>query len=147
MKDPERYGVAEISGGKLISIEEKPVRPKSNIAITGLYFYDNEVVEIAKDLKPSGRGELEITDINRVYLERGEAYIEIMGRGFTWLDAGTYTSLMQANHFVQVIEERQGQYIAAIEEIAYGQGFITKEQLLKNAAGDGPYSRYLRELA
>lgn len=149
VKDPKRYGVAEVdSEGKLLSIEEKPSHPKSNIAITGLYFYDNEVVKIAESLTPSSRGELEISDINQAYLEKNKASIEVMGRGFTWLDAGTYSSLMQANHFVQVIEERQGQYIAAIEEIAYKQGFISKEKLLNATTkmGKAPYSLYLKEL-
>ena len=149
MKDPARYGVAEIGAdGKITSIEEKPKAPKSNIAVTGLYFYDNRVVEIARKLKPSGRGELEITDVNKAYLELNEAHIEVMGRGFTWLDAGTYASLMQANHFVQVIEERQGQYIACLEEIAYLNGFISKEQLSKcsHSLGNSPYGQYLGEL-
>lgn len=134
--------------GKIISIEEKPKNPESSIAVTGLYFYDNDVVNIAQNLKPSARGELEITDVNNAYLARKEAYIQVMGRGFTWLDAGTYASLMQANHFVQVIEERQGQYIAAIEEIAYNVGFISKEELLKcsRAMGNSPYGQYLGDL-
>lgn len=146
----ERYGVAEIdAAGRVLSIEEKPKNPKSNIAVTGLYFYDNDVVSIAKSLKPSPRGELEITDINVEYIRRGQASLNVMGRGFAWLDAGTYESLMQANHFVQVIEERQGLYIAALEEIAFLQKFITKDQLLDSAhlLGKSPYGQYLRNVA
>jgi glucose-1-phosphate thymidylyltransferase len=150
VKFPNRYGVAEIdSSGKVLSIEEKPKNPKSNLAVTGLYFYDNQVVNIAKNLKPSPRGELEITDVNSEYLERDQVYMNIMGRGFTWLDAGTYESLMQASQFVQVIEERQGLFIAALEEIAYRQKFITKDQLL--AFGDklrnSAYGQYLKHIA
>lgn len=150
VKDPKRYGVAEIDcEGKILSIEEKPLKPKSNIAVTGLYFYDNRVVEIAKKLKPSARGELEITDVNKKYVEMGEATLELMGRGYTWLDAGTYESLMQANQFVQVIEERQGHCIAALEEIAFHQKFIDKYQLksLGEALGKSPYGQYLIEVA
>jgi len=150
VKSPERYGVAEIDAdGKVISLEEKPKNPKSKIAVTGLYFYDNEVVNIAKKLKPSDRGELEITDVNRVYMEKGQASINIMGRGFAWLDAGTYESLMQASHFVQVIEERQGHCIAALEEIAFRQKFITQAQLklLGERLGKSGYGQYLLELA
>jgi glucose-1-phosphate thymidylyltransferase len=150
VKNPERYGVAEIDDhGNVLSIEEKPKKPKSNIAVTGLYFYDNHVVDIAAKLTPSGRGELEITDVNSEYLRRGQASLSLMGRGFTWLDAGTYESLMQANHFVQVIEERQGLLIAAPEEIAYRQKFISKEQL-KTAGlrlGKSSYGEYLVQLA
>lgn len=150
VKDPERYGVVEFdSTGKAISIEEKPQKPKSQFAVTGLYFYDNKVVEIAENLKPSARGELEITDINREYLKRGEATVYMMGRGYTWLDAGTYESLMQASHFVQVIEERQGHYIAALEEIAYMQNFITQKQLLEQSEklGKSLYGSYLKQIA
>ncbi len=150
VKDPERYGVIEFdSNGKAISIEEKPEQPKSKIAVTGLYFYDNDVVHIASRLKPSERGELEITDVNQEYLRRGQATVHIMGRGYTWLDAGTYESLMQASHFVQVIEERQGHYIAALEEIAYNQNFISRSQLrtLGEKLGNSLYGRYLIELA
>lgn len=149
VKDPERYGVIEIdSTGKALSIEEKPKQPKSNIAVTGLYFYDNQVLDIAKSLKPSARGELEITDVNRVYLEQGNASVEVMGRGYAWLDAGTFDSLMQSSHFVQVIEERQGHYIACIEEIAYKKGFIGAEQLLKlgEKLGKSAYGKYLTEV-
>jgi glucose-1-phosphate thymidylyltransferase len=150
VKDPERYGVVEFdTQGKVISIEEKPANPKSNIAVTGLYFYDNNVIEIAHNLKPSARGELEITDVNQEYLRRGQATVNIMGRGYTWLDAGTYESLMQASQFVQVIEERQGHYIAALEEIAYDQKFISRTQLkiLGEKLGKSLYGRYLMELA
>lgn len=150
VKIPNSYGVAEIdSTGKVLSIEEKPKNPKSNIAVTGLYFYDNQVVEIAKSLKPSARGELEITDVNKAYLQRDQVYLNVMGRGFAWLDAGTYESLMQAGQFVQVIEERQGLYIAALEEIAYRQKFITNEQLmhLGNNLGKSAYGQYLKHIA
>lgn len=150
VKAPERYGVAEVdAAGKVLSIEEKPLKPKSHIAVTGLYFYDNEVVEIAANLKPSKRGELEITDVNSEYLRRGQAALSLLGRGFAWLDAGTYDSLMQANHFVQVIEERQGVLVAAPEEIAYNHGFITKDQLRAAGMrlGKSSYGQYLLALA
>ena len=150
VKDPERYGVAEIDKcGRLLSLEEKPKIPKSNIAVTGLYFYDNQVLDIAAGLKPSPRGELEITDVNRVYMEKKAAEVHVMGRGFAWLDAGTYESLMQSSHFIQVIEERQGHYIAALEEVAYREGFITKERLkeLGQRLGKSPYGKYLMDLS
>lgn len=150
VNSPERYGVAEINKeGKVLSIEEKPKHPKSNIAVTGLYFYDNDVVNIAKHLKPSLRGELEITDVNMEYIRHGNASLNVMGRGFTWLDAGTYESLMQANHFVQVIEERQGCYIAALEEVAFRKKFITREELFSagEKLGKSQYGRYLKTLA
>ena len=129
VNDPERYGVVDFDeAGNAISIEEKPKKPKSNYAVPGIYFYDNEVVEIAKNIKPSARGELEITDINREYLKRGKLKVSIMDRGTAWLDTGTFQSLMQASQFVQVIEERQGLKIGAIESSAYKMGFITKNQ-------------------
>jgi glucose-1-phosphate thymidylyltransferase len=131
VSDPERYGVVEFdSDGKVISIEEKPSQPKSNYAVPGLYFYDNSVVEIAKNLKPSARGEYEITDVNQEYLKRGQLTVSVFNRGTAWLDTGTFASLMQAGQFVQVMEERQGQKISCIEEIAYRMGYITKEELV-----------------
>ena len=134
VSDPERYGVVEFNENMhAISIEEKPEKPKSNYAVPGLYFYDNSVVDIAKKLKPSARGEYEITDVNKVYLEQGNLSVGVMHRGTAWLDTGTFASLMQAGQYVQVIEERQGLKIGCIEEIAYKQGFITKEDLIKLA--------------
>ncbi len=150
VKDPERYGVVEINEkGEALSIEEKPKIPKSSVAVTGLYFYDNDVVGIAKSLKPSQRGELEITDVNCAYLQSGKAVVEVMGRGYAWLDAGTFDSLMQSSQFVQVIEERQGHYISCIEEIAFNQGFIDREALiaLGKKLGKSAYGRYLTEVA
>jgi glucose-1-phosphate thymidylyltransferase len=132
--DPERYGVVEFDGdGKVLSIEEKPKKPKSNYAVPGIYFYDNEVVEIAKNISPSPRGELEITDVNKVYLERNKLNVSILDRGTAWLDTGTFTSLMQAAQFVEVIEERQGLKIGAIEAAAYEMEYIGKEQFKKLA--------------
>ncbi len=132
--DPERYGVVEFdNNGKVLSIEEKPAEPKSNYAVPGIYFYDNSVLEIAANIKPSHRGELEITDINKAYLEQGKLKVSILDRGTAWLDTGTFQSLMQAGQFVQVIEERQGLKIGAIEEAAYKMGFINAEQLKKLA--------------
>ncbi|MBQ5312083.1 MAG: glucose-1-phosphate thymidylyltransferase RfbA [Oscillospiraceae bacterium] len=148
--DPERFGVVEFDDkGKVISVEEKPAHPKSNYAITGLYFYDNRVVEYAKKLKPSARGELEITDLNRVFLEMGELDVKIFGRGYAWLDTGTMDSLIDAGQFVQMIEKRQGIKISAIEEIAYVNGWITKEKLLESADryGKSTYGQHLRAVA
>lgn len=147
--DPERYGVVEFDANrKAISIEEKPTKPKSNFAVPGLYFYDNEVVSIAKSLKPSPRGELEITDINNIYLRKGKLSVGIMSRGTAWLDTGTFDSLMQAGNFIQVIEQRQGLKIGCIEEIAYQQNFINADQLLKLAAPleKSGYGTYLKKL-
>ena len=147
--DPERYGVVEFdSFGNAISIEEKPKAPKSNFAVPGIYFYDNEVVTIAKNIRPSTRGELEITDINRAYLKKGKLKVSILDRGTAWLDTGTFSSLMQASQFVEVIEERQGLKIGAIEEVAYSQGYISKEQLHKLAKPllKSGYGEYLMQL-
>jgi glucose-1-phosphate thymidylyltransferase len=149
VQDPERYGVVEFDANlNALSIEEKPEKPKSNYAVPGLYFYDNEVVNIAKNIKPSHRGELEITDVNRVYLERGKLKVGVMNRGTAWLDTGTFASLMQAGQFVQVIEERQGLKIGCIEEVAYRMGFITKDQLISIAKPlvKSGYGQYLLNL-
>ena len=133
VKDPERFGVVEFNDkGKVISIEEKPQKPKSNYAVTGLYFYDNSVVKYAKKLKPSARNELEITDLNRIYLEKGKLNVEIFGRGFAWLDTGTHNSLLRASTYVETIEENQGIKIACLEEVAYRMRFLTKNQILAN---------------
>ncbi|MCA1685968.1 MAG: glucose-1-phosphate thymidylyltransferase RfbA [Planctomycetia bacterium] len=148
VKDPERYGVVEFGpGGRAVSLEEKPARPKSSFAVTGLYFYDNQVVEIASGLKPSARGELEITDVNRVYLDRGQLRVEEFGRGFAWLDTGTPESLLQASHFVEVVESRQGLKIACLEEIAFRMGYIPAGQLRALADSlSNAYGQYLRSL-
>jgi len=149
VRDPERYGVVEFDKDmKAVSIEEKPSKPKSNFAVPGLYFYDNDVVEIAKNLQPSARGEYEITDVNKEYLKRGKLKVSILDRGTAWLDTGTFDSLMQASQFVQVIEERQGIKIACIEEIAYRKGFINKEQLSDIAKPllKSGYGQYLIQL-
>lgn len=147
--DPERYGVVEFDKNKkVISIEEKPMKPKSNYAVPGLYFYDNRVVEIAKNLKPSARGEYEITDVNKEYLKQGKLKVGILGRGTAWLDTGTFTSLMQAAQFVQVIEERQALKIGCIEEVAYRMGFINLEQLHRLGTGlvKSGYGEYLLKI-
>ncbi len=150
VQDPGRYGVAELTAdGTILSIEEKPTAPKSNVAVTGLYFYDNEVLEIARTLKPSPRGELEITDVNRAYVAQGTAKMEMMARGTAWLDTGTHESLIEASEFVHILEQRQATRIACVEEIAWRKGFIDAEQLLKLAAayGKSSYGQYLRQCA
>jgi glucose-1-phosphate thymidylyltransferase len=150
VKDPERYGVAEFdSAGNVLSLEEKPDHPKSNYAVTGLYFYSNDVVKKAKSLKPSSRGELEITDLNRLYLEEKRLKVELLGRGMAWLDTGTHESLLQASNFIYTIEQRQGLKVSCIEEIAFARGFISKEQLLKLAEPlkKNQYGEYLIKIA
>ena len=146
--DPQRYGIVELDGNKKpVSIVEKPKEPKSNWAVPGLYFYDNDVVKIAKTIKPSPRGELEITDINKIYLQQKKLSVELLGRGFAWLDAGTYNSLLDSSLFIRTIEERQGIMVGCLEEIAYKKGFINKEQLLKRAKTlNSVYGKYLEKV-
>jgi glucose-1-phosphate thymidylyltransferase len=149
VRDPQRYGIIEFdAGGRAISIEEKPQQPKSKYAVPGLYFYDHQVVEMAKQVQPSRRGELEITDLNRLYLERGQLRVEMLGRGVAWLDAGTHTSLLEASNFVQAVEHRQGMMIACPEEIAFERGYISAQDVLDlaQAMGDTDYRAYLRRL-
>ncbi|MDA3953875.1 MAG: glucose-1-phosphate thymidylyltransferase RfbA [Bacteroidales bacterium] len=150
VNDPERYGVAEFDkSGKVLSLEEKPENPKSNYAVTGLYFYSNDVIQKAKNLKPSKRGELEITDLNKLYLNENRISVELLGRGFAWLDTGTHDSLLQASNYVATIEQRQGLKIACIEEIAFKMGFINKEQLIKlgEDLNKNQYGQYLLKIA
>lgn len=150
VKDPARFGVVEFdSAQKAISIEEKPAKPKSHFAVTGLYFYDNRVVEIAKTIQPSNRGELEITDVNRTYLEQGDLNVNLLGRGFAWLDTGTHESLLEAAQFVETIEKRQGYKIACLEEIGFNQGWLSKEKLVHQARSlhKNAYGEYLDALA
>ncbi len=150
VNDPERYGVVEFNNnGKVLSLEEKPVKPKSNYAVTGLYFYSNDVIQKAKGLKPSKRGELEITDLNKLYLNETKLSVELLGRGFAWLDTGTHESLLQASNYISTIEQRQGLKIACIEEIAYKKGFINKEQLIKlgEELKKNQYGQYLLKIA
>jgi len=148
--NPERYGVVELdAGGRAVSIEEKPAKPSSDLAVTGLYFYDNRVIDIAASVKPSARGELEITDVNRAYLAAGQLSVQIMGRGYTWLDTGTHESLLEAGQYVEILERRQGQKICCPEEIAYRKGFIDRDRLLENARryGKSGYGDYLKQVA
>jgi glucose-1-phosphate thymidylyltransferase len=150
VRDPERYGVVEFNAeGQAISLEEKPRQPRSNFAVPGIYFYDNQVVELAANLKPSPRGEIEITDLNRIYLEKGQLQVQELGRGIAWLDAGTHESLLQASNYVQAVEERQGLMISSPEEIAFRRGFITREQLreLGMQMSGNSYGQYLLMLA
>ena len=149
VKDPERFGVVEFDEHKrAISLEEKPKQPKSNFAVTGLYFYDNDVIQIAKEVKPSDRGELEITTVNQMYLERGDLNVELLGRGFAWLDTGTHASLLEAAQFVETLEKRQGYKVACLEEIAFNQGWLSKEQVLKigQSMSKNDYGQYLISL-
>lgn len=149
VRDPERYGVVEFDGnGQAVSLEEKPLKPKSSYAVTGLYFYDNQVIDIARSLKPSTRGELEITDVNRHYLERGQLQVEKLARGIAWLDTGTHEALMQASNYIQAIEERQGLMVACLEEIAFRMGYISSGDLDRIAArmASSAYGQYLRSV-
>ncbi|MDN4988182.1 glucose-1-phosphate thymidylyltransferase RfbA [Bradyrhizobium arachidis] len=150
VNSPEQYGVIELDGdGRARSIEEKPKQPKSNVAVTGLYFYDNSVVDIAAEIKPSARGEIEITDVNNAYLARGDLFVEVLGRGFAWLDTGTHASLVEASHFVQILEQRQGLRIACPEEIALRRGYISLEDFTKVAekTAKSSYGQYLQSVA
>jgi glucose-1-phosphate thymidylyltransferase len=147
---PQAYGVVELdASGRALSIEEKPMQPKSNVAVTGLYFYDNDVVDIASQIKPSARGEIEITDVNNAYLARGDLFVEVLGRGFAWLDTGTHASLVEASHFVQILEQRQGLRIACPEEIALRQGYISLQAFEKAAqrSAKSSYGEYLLSVA
>lgn len=149
VKDPQRFGVVEFDeAGKVLSLEEKPQNPKSHYAVTGLYFYDKKVVDYAKNLKPSARGELEITDLNNIYLKNGNLNVELLGRGFAWLDTGTHHSLLQAGQFVKTVEDNQGIKIACLEEVAYRMGFVTKEELMQNIEKykNNEYFTYVREV-
>lgn len=148
VKDPERYGVVEFNAaGQAVSIEEKPAKPKSNYAVVGLYFYDNQVLDIAASIKPSARGELEITDVNRTYLERAQLQVEVMGRGVAWLDTGTPESLLQAGNFIETIEKRQGLKVGCLEEIAYQLGYLSKADLAAYATHNSEYYKYVAALA
>ena len=150
VKTPEQYGVIELDGnGRALSIEEKPKQPKSNVAVTGLYFYDNDVLKIAAEIKPSARGEIEITDVNKAYMERGDLYVQALGRGFAWLDTGTHSSLVEASNFVQVLEQRQGLRIACLEEIALRHGFISLEAFedVAQKTAKSSYGEYLKSVA
>ncbi|MBR0904603.1 glucose-1-phosphate thymidylyltransferase RfbA [Bradyrhizobium liaoningense] len=150
VNSPEQYGVVELdAAARALSIEEKPKQPRSNVAVTGLYFYDNDVLDIAANVKPSARGEIEITDVNRAYLNRGDLYVEVLGRGFAWLDTGTHASLVEASHFVQILEQRQGLRIACVEEIALRKGYISLRQFeqIAEKSAKSSYGEYLKSVA